>query len=49
VEDDDTMGGGAMPSGGNWRPVEDVDGPKLYIQAGSKMNEKQFDDEETPF
>jgi replicative DNA helicase len=49
VEEDDNPGNGALPSGGNWRPVEDVDGPKLYIQAGSKMNEKQFDDEETPF
>jgi replicative DNA helicase len=51
VEDDDNGGfGGApsMPSGGNWRPVEDVDGPKLYIQTGSKMNEKQFDDD-APF
>src|SRR3954471_7709817 len=25
VEEDDNMGGGALPSGGNWRPVEDVD------------------------
>src|SRR5215210_5290912 len=49
VEDDDGMPGGGIPSGGNWRPVEDADGPKLYIQAGSKMNERQFDDDEAPF
>jgi replicative DNA helicase len=50
VEDDDGhFGGGPMPTGGNWRPVEDIDGPKLYIQAGSKMNEKPFDDDEAPF
>lgn len=50
MEDDDgTIGGGNLPSGGNWRPVEDTDGPKLYIQAGSKMNEQPLDDEETPF
>jgi hypothetical protein len=24
---------------GNWKPVKDDDGPKLYIQTGSKMNE----------
>ncbi|MBC8033753.1 MAG: replicative DNA helicase [Chitinophagaceae bacterium] len=50
VEEDDTGGfnGPGMPSGGNWRPVDDADGPKLYIQAGSKMNEKQFDDD-APF
>ncbi len=50
IEDDDGgFGGGNLPSGGNWRPVEDADGPKLYIQAGSKMNEQPFDEEETPF
>src|SRR5215212_84483 len=42
-DDDDHYGGGQLPTGGNWRPVEDVDGPKLYIQAGSKMNERPFD------
>src|SRR4051812_11518582 len=50
VEDDDSgHPGGGFPSGGNWRPVEDIDGPKLYIQAGSKMNERQYDDDEAPF
>ena len=49
VEDDDGgMGGPPLPQGGNWRPVEDADGPRLYIQAGSKMNESKFDDE-APF
>lgn len=48
-EDDGNYGGGTLPTGGNWRPVEDADGPKLYIQAGSKMNEQPFDEEETPF
>ena len=36
-----------LPPGGSWKPVTDVDGPKLYIQTGSKMNE--FDDEDAPF
>ncbi|HZG24462.1 MAG TPA: replicative DNA helicase [Chitinophagaceae bacterium] len=50
IEDDDgNIGGTNLPTGGNWRPVEDVDGPKLYIQAGSKMNAQPFDDEDTPF
>jgi replicative DNA helicase len=37
-----------LPSGGSWKPVSDVDGPKLYIQTGSKMNEFG-DDEDAPF
>ncbi len=50
IEDDEDGGfGGAMPGNGNWRPVEDTEGPKLYIQAGSKMNDQPFDDEEAPF
>src|SRR6186713_36030 len=28
-----------LPPGGSWKPVSDIDGPKLYIQTGSKMNE----------
>ena len=48
-DEDGNFGAGGFPSGGNWRPVEDVDGPKLYIQAGSKMNEQSYSDEETPF
>jgi len=39
-----------LPPGGSWKPVSDVDGPKLYIQTGSKMNENAFhDDEDAPF
>ena len=50
VEDEEEGGYGPnMPAGGNWRPVEDTDGPKLYIQAGSKMNDQPLDDEEAPF
>jgi replicative DNA helicase len=49
VEDDDDGGYGAMPAGGSWRPVEDSEGPKLYIQAGSKMNAQPFDDDDAPF
>lgn len=49
VEYDDDGGYGALPTGGNWRPVEDSEGPKLYIQAGSKMNAPAFDDDEAPF
>ena len=37
-----------LPTGGSWKPVSDVDGPKLYIQTGSKMNEFN-DDEDPPF
>src|SRR5690349_4144783 len=46
VEDD---GGDFGPVGlpGNWKPVKDDDGPKLYIQTGSKMNDAGED--EDPF
>ncbi|MEO7802618.1 MAG: replicative DNA helicase [Ginsengibacter sp.] len=40
-----------LPSGGNWKPVKDLDGDggaKLYIQKGSKMNDSEYD-EDTPF
>jgi replicative DNA helicase len=39
-----------LPAGGNWKPVppEEQGGPKLYIQAGSKMNDIPFN-EEDPF
>ncbi|MGB8194926.1 MAG: replicative DNA helicase [Chitinophagaceae bacterium] len=47
--DGDDFTGGALPPGGNWKPVQDADGPKLYIQHGSKMNDVPFDDEEAPF
>jgi hypothetical protein len=29
----------------NWKPVTDSEGPKLYIQTGSKMNDRQDDDD----
>jgi replicative DNA helicase len=51
-EGDDNLGMG----GGNWRPVPTDDAPqggagaRLYIQAGSKMNDLPTDeDDETPF
>jgi len=46
VEDN---GGEFGPVGlpGNWKPVKDDDGPKLYIQTGSKMNDTN--DDEDPF
>jgi replicative DNA helicase len=49
VEDDGDFDS-ALPAGGNWKPVKDIDGDgaKLYIQKGSKMNDGEFDDE-TPF
>ena len=50
VEDDGDDFNKALPQGGSWKPVKDVDGggAKLYIQKGSKMNDGEFDDE-TPF
>src|SRR5687767_6671794 len=45
--DEDPYSGIGLPSGG-WRPVEDGGGgEKLYIQAGSKMND--IKDDEDPF
>jgi replicative DNA helicase len=48
VEDEGGDGfGNALP--GNWKPVSDVEGgAKVFIQTGSKMNDRQ-DDEDTPF
>lgn len=47
---------GGIPAGGNWKPVPTDDaaggngGARLYIQAGSKMNNMPFgEDEEAPF
>jgi replicative DNA helicase len=52
-ESDDNGFPGAMPSGGNWKPVPPADsgdgGARLYIQAGSKMNDLPIDDDEPPF
>ncbi|HEY4154994.1 MAG TPA: replicative DNA helicase [Puia sp.] len=51
IEDDGAGGFDQLPPGGNWKPVPgDQGGPKLYIQAGSKMNDIPFnDEEEAPF
>ena len=50
IDDDgqDFMGMG-LPMPGNWTPVKDDDSPKLYIQAGSKMNDLPEDDHDAPF
>src|SRR5215212_2004039 len=50
IEDDGDDFSKSLPQGGNWKPVKDIDGdgPRLYIQKGSKMNDGEFDDE-TPF
>ncbi len=46
--DEDPYSGIGLPTGG-WRPVEDGGGDeKLYIQAGSKMNDRSTE-EEDPF
>ncbi len=51
-ETDDFSGYG-MP-GGNWKPVPTDDagganGPKLYVQAGSKMNDLPMEEDDSPF
>jgi replicative DNA helicase len=51
VEEDGSTFGGGLPAG-NWKPVQDDDGggAKLYIQAGSKMNDLPGgEDEDSPF
>ena len=40
----DDFGGGGFTMPPNWKPVTDTDGPKLYIQTGSKMNDMDDDD-----
>src|SRR5450631_4003187 len=49
VDDEGTDFNG-LPPGGNWKPVpaDEQGGPKLYIQAGSRMNDIPFNDED-PF
>jgi replicative DNA helicase len=50
MEDDGGDFGSAGLPPGNWKPIKDDDGgAKLYIQAGSKMNDLPMDDEESPF
>jgi replicative DNA helicase len=46
--DGDDFTGSGLPAG-NWKPIQDLDGPKLYIQHGSRMNDQSFNDEESPF
>jgi replicative DNA helicase len=48
--DDEGSDFNGLPPGGNWKPVppDEQGGPKLYIQAGSKMNDIPFN-EEDPF
>lgn len=50
IDDDgqDFMGMGS-PMPGNWTPVKDDDSSKLYIQAGSRMNDLPADDHDSPF
>ncbi len=50
IEDDgkDLMGMGS-PMPGNWTPVKDDGGSKLYLQKGSKMNDLPADDPDSPF
>jgi len=49
---EDDFGGIGNP-GGNWKPVtsggDDGGGAKLYIQAGSKMNDLPMDEDDAPF
>jgi replicative DNA helicase len=50
IEKDDDGFGMGLPQG-NFKPVKDLDdsgGAKLYFQAGSKMNDEEFD-EDAPF
>jgi replicative DNA helicase len=48
--DDEGSDYNGLPQGGNWKPVpsDEQGGPKLYIQAGSKMNDIPFNDDD-PF
>ncbi|TWI83729.1 replicative DNA helicase [Lacibacter cauensis] len=41
-------GPGMLPGSGSWKQIPEDDGPKVYVQKGSKMNDMNFD-EETPF
>jgi replicative DNA helicase len=55
IEDDDHNNPPGYGGGGSsWRPVPSGDmpaggGARLYVQAGSKMNDLPMDDEDTPF
>jgi replicative DNA helicase len=50
IDDDGSDYGTAGLPPGSWKPVQgDESGAKLYIQAGSKMNDLPMDEDETPF
>ena len=50
VEDDGADFDRAGLPPGSWKPVQGNEGgPKLYIQAGSKMNDLPMEEDETPF
>ncbi len=36
---------GMLPGGGNWKPISTDEGPKVFVQKGSKMNDMNFDDD----
>jgi replicative DNA helicase len=57
IEDDDSSNGpgfGGSGGSGSWKPVPSdtgagATGARLYVQAGSKMNDLPMDDEDAPF
>ena len=53
IEDENTDTGhpGGLPKEGNWRPVSETGGndAKMYIQKGSKMNDEEYNEEDSPF
>lgn len=48
VDDEGNEGFGPPNMPGSWKPVSGTDGPRLYIQTGSKMNDFG-DEEDAPF
>jgi replicative DNA helicase len=53
IEDENTDSGHplGLPKEGNWRPVSETgnEDAKLYIQKGSKMNDGEYDEDDSPF
>ncbi len=50
IDDDGSDYGTTGLPPGSWKPVQgEESGAKLYIQAGSKMNDLPMDEDETPF
>ena len=47
IEDDEGDFNGMGMGSGNWKPVQEEDSPKLFIQKGSRMND--MGDDDTPF